>query len=345
MAKSRAPRQRDIALHAGVSQAAVSMVLNGRGNEMGIPESTQLKIKAAMRDLSYVPNAAAQSLRGGRNNLVGVHTFEQVFPVHPNDYYREFLTGIEEQATEMGLDLVLFASTQNAAGRSIYGGGTNRLRIADGTVILGFRTNDDELARLAREGHPFVFIGKRTISGVDVPYVTADYDAATSEAVRLLRAHGHTSLLYLGDSTRGPARDERLDAFRSATSDLAAAHVQLMAEPEVTASWLREALSFGFTALVLESRGLATSISLAMQEAGLSSPRDVSVVSLDAAADLALSSVGVPRREMGRAAVTLLNDFIDGRCESDEVRVIACSAPTLITIEPVSNTLVSERTS
>src|SRR5512139_2845889 len=132
------PRQSDIARATGVSQATVSIILTGRAAENSIPLITQRKVLEAATELGYVPNVNARSLRGGRNGLIGVHTFEPVFPIRSDDYYNEFLIGIEEQAVQMGLDLVLFASTQREDGtRSIYGKGSNRLRVADGAVLLG----------------------------------------------------------------------------------------------------------------------------------------------------------------------------------------------------------------
>ena len=115
MTSSKNPRQSDIARRAGVSQATVSLVLTGRAAASRIPEATQERIREAMVELDYVPNAAARSLRGGRNNLIGVHTFEPVFPVSPEDYYHEFLNGIEEEAVRAGLDLVLFADIMSCS--------------------------------------------------------------------------------------------------------------------------------------------------------------------------------------------------------------------------------------
>ncbi|WP_329391202.1 LacI family DNA-binding transcriptional regulator [Streptomyces sp. NBC_01716] len=155
-AQGRRVNQRDIARITGVSQAAVSMVVSGKADEGGIAKATQEKVRAAMRELGYVAHAAGRALRGGRNGLIGVHTFVPVFPVAVSDYYHAFLRGIEEAAVEAGHDLVLFASTQQADGsRTIYGDGTNRLRLADGAVILGLQGNDAELERLSAEGFPF----------------------------------------------------------------------------------------------------------------------------------------------------------------------------------------------
>lgn len=315
MTRPRIPRQSDIARLAGVSQATVSMVLNDRAGANRIPETTQSRIREAMAELGYVPNIAAQSLRGGRSGLIGVHTFERVFPTAPDDYYREFLNGIEERAVESGLDLVLFASTRKPDGtRSIYGSGSNRMRLADGAIILGFEKNDDEIVRLADEGFPFVFIGHREVPGISVPFVTADYAAAMHPVVRMLASAGHRRVVYLAAPLRGFAQRERLEGFQAAASAFENCSVEVLGESEVTAEWVRGQLAGGATALVAETFDLARALSTALDVAGLSAPQDVSVISLDSdpRGEGPFSHVRVPRREMGRRAVELLLAVIDG---------------------------------
>jgi len=60
---------KDVARAAGVSQATVSYVLNGRRDQT-ISAVTQEKVLAAAHRLGYVPSAAARSLRTGRSEVV-----------------------------------------------------------------------------------------------------------------------------------------------------------------------------------------------------------------------------------------------------------------------------------
>ncbi|MGH6862543.1 MAG: LacI family DNA-binding transcriptional regulator, partial [Phyllobacterium sp.] len=60
--------QRDVAHHAGVSQATVSIVLNGGSST--IPQETLRRITAAARELGYEPNRFAQALRTNRSMTV-----------------------------------------------------------------------------------------------------------------------------------------------------------------------------------------------------------------------------------------------------------------------------------
>ena len=337
MVKKTKPVQRDIARIAEVSQAVVSMVVNGKADENGIPETTQARIRAAIRDLGYMPNVAARSLRGGRNGLIGVHTFERVFPVNSDDYYNEFLIGIEEEAVELGQDLVLFASTQALDGtRSIYGTGSNRLSLADGAVILGIEKNDEELERLAAEGFPFVFIGRRDVPGV--PYVTANYFEAVGTVVGTLVNHGHQTIAYVGTSLRKNPQEERRAGFHEAMASLGVPSAQeLIVEPRsLTEAWLLALLDAGTTALVIEDHDLATLIGGLAHAVDVVIPGRLSVVVLDgaprASAANPWSHITVPRRELGRRAVAALIGLLDGRIAADHFEVVPCQQPLLTTI-------------
>ena len=337
VAKLAKPVQRDIARITEVSQATVSMVVSGKANENGIPELTQERIREAIRELGYVPNVAARSLRGGRNGLIGVHTFERIFPVNSDDYYNEFLIGIEEQAVALGQDLVLFASTQRSDGtRAIYGSGSNRLSLADGAVILGLEENDEELKRLTMEGFPFVFIGRRDIPGV--PYVTADYSGATRMVVRTLKEHGHRKIGYLGDPRRKNPQEERHTAFVEFMTDHALqATLELFCEPkELNEVWLLTLLEAGTTAIITENHELAMAVYNLAANVGVTIPDQLSLVSLDgaplSAAVIPWSHITVPRRELGRRAVTVLIDLLDGTTTSDHCEIAPCELPLLTTI-------------
>ncbi len=341
MATVRKPSQRDIAERAQVSQTAVSLVVNGKAGEHNISVTTQDRIRRAMAELDYVPDAAARSLRGGRNNLIGVHTYESVFPVRPDDYFHEFLVGIEERAVELGRDLVLFASTQRPDGsRSIYGAGGNRLRLADGTVVIGLERDDDELRRLSAERYPFVVLGRRD-SLPEAACVGVDYPPAVRGVVEQLVAAGHRRIAYLrGQDDETPQRDRRA-AFTAAVEELGLdAHWFDRAQPggpgepvdpnrpdEVgpgelgsgvdPAAWVAS----GITAVLVEASEDAPRLARRIAACGVSVPAELSAVVLDAVAPGSVaahwSQLQIPRRAVGARTLTVLADILDGRLPVD----------------------------
>ncbi|MCW2503024.1 MAG: DNA-binding transcriptional regulator, LacI/PurR family [Actinomycetia bacterium] len=339
--RSDRPGQRDIARLAGVSQAVVSVVLTGKAETKRITPGIQEKVRAAATQLGYVPDVAARSLRGGRNGLLGVHTFERVFPVRADDYYHEFLAGIEEKAVELGQDLVLFSSTQRPDGtRSIYANGSNRLRLADGAIILGLERNDAELERLAAEGYPFVFIGRRDVPGTSAPYVAADYPAAVAGAVRALADLGHRQVAYVGNDVRRAPQEERRTAFaeHGRRSGLAPQPDALTTPDQITTDWLAGQLGNGVTALVAETFELAEAVAEAAKRHGCEVPAELSVVCLDSPPTGSVvagwSYTAIPRREMGARSIALLLALLDGALPAGHVEVIACDPLTEGSVAP-----------
>src|SRR5690606_10283978 len=129
-----------------------------------------------------------------------------------------------------------------------------------------------ELSRLAAEGYPFVFIGRREVPGFEVPYVTADYYEATKSVVSRLHALGHHEIVYVAAS-RGlpktvrrrdtvqesiderralPSSYERLVAMQDAVAELGlTGHTLFDDDPEYGRK-IREALASGASAIVAE---------------------------------------------------------------------------------------------
>jgi DNA-binding LacI/PurR family transcriptional regulator len=337
MSRATRPSQRMIADLANVSQAAVSMVVRGEAEANRIPKATQERIENVMREVGYVPNVAARLLRSSRNGLLGVHTYERVFPMRQDDYYHDFLIGIESAAVDRGIDLVLFTSTlQDDGRRAVYRGGMNRLRLADGAIFFGLEKDESELARLSDDGYPFVFIGKRMIAGAEVPSVSADYSGGIRQTVDAVRAAGHRNLLYLASTHRDRPQDERLAAFRAEAAGITSSVV--MTEPSAVSSILDDALAGGATAVLVETTELAEELAEALDRLGLRVPDDLSVVVLDSSAPAqraaAWSHMAIPREEMGRAAVDLLLRRLDEPDAPYDV-VLPIEPPSDATIAPL----------
>src|SRR5580704_6410843 len=80
-----------LAEHLGLSQAAVSFVINRSPAAKSIPPRTQDLIRAAARELNYRPNHLARSLRQQRSFTIGV-----VVPEISEGYAALVMSGIED---------------------------------------------------------------------------------------------------------------------------------------------------------------------------------------------------------------------------------------------------------
>ncbi|SDJ58024.1 LacI family DNA-binding transcriptional regulator [Streptomyces indicus] len=319
--RGKAPSQADVARLAGVSQSAVSRVISGNAATARIPEDTRQRIFQAVRELGYVANPAARAMRGKRTNLLGVHTFERVFPHAREDFYFEFLLGIEERAEETGFDLVLFTSTGSGGSgergeRKIYKDGTNRLNMADGSILLGVSTDRGELARLWYEGYPFVHIGRREVPGAEIPQVVPDYRGASGAIVDRLAELGHRRLGYVREWLEMEPYEDRRAGYAEAVERLGLTDESpgFRGAHGIEADWLDEVAGGAATAIVVESVRLAESLRDQLAARGRKIPDDVSVAVLEAApADLSgqWDSLVIPRTEIGRIAVDRLQAMLD----------------------------------
>jgi LacI family transcriptional regulator len=307
--------QQDIARMTGVSQTTVSMVLNEREDAARIAPETRERVLAAIRRTGYVADPIARRLADRRNRFLGVFTYEPVFPAGLGDFYHPFLVGIEECAESIGCDLLLFTSAPVVDGRRRIFHSDNRLRLADGCILLGRWLDPEELARLIAEGQPFVSVGRRDDAGGPVPYVGADYPAATAALVRRAVGLGHRRIAYVGEGAGAESHADRLRGFTSAVAEArvsgvhvrftdAAAVLDELVNQEVTAIFVEE---FADGAMLAEEAG----------RRALRVPDDLSFLALGdptrpASTDLEFSGFRIPRREMGWQAVEVLSAILDG---------------------------------
>lgn len=316
MAQRKRPTRADVAALAGVSTAIVSTVLSGKqGGTIRPSAETAERVRQAARELDYLPNVAARSLARGRNGLLGVYTFTAVFPAETNDFYQPFLLGIEREAEVQGQDLILFTSSAGGEDgkRRIYRAGGNRLRLADGCILLGQDSDRSEVDRLAEEDFPFVFIGRREVPGRELAYVGVDYRSAVAEIVDRIAGLGHRRLAYLGSGDRFEAVLDRRSGYETGVArneDRIEAGIDVRTGADgVDAAGFDELLRQGVTAFVSEGDAWR-SVVAAAAERGLRIPEDLSLVVLgDPPGDTGpaeLSRLVIPRREIGVRAVRLL---------------------------------------
>lgn len=333
---SRRVTQRDIARLSGVSQATVSLVLNNRLDAgVRIASETRERVLRAIRETGYVADPVARRLADRYNRIIGVFTYEPVFPSGTRDFFHPFLVGIEERAEHLGCDLLLLTSAPVEHGRRRIFAEGSRVRLADGCILLGQEIDHGDLARLVAEDIPFVSVGRRDDAGGPVPYVGADYPAATAALVRRATDMGHTSLAYLGRGTGPVSHADRLSGFRAA-AEAAAARTRGLHEADFEA--LDGAVADGVTALFLEEPADVPALTAWARERGLDVPGDLSVVALGdptrpVSIDLDVTGFTIPRRDIGLQAVDVFDALIEG-AETATQRLLPCELHEGTTLAP-----------
>ncbi|MUK00477.1 LacI family DNA-binding transcriptional regulator [Vibrio cholerae] len=315
--------QKDIARLAGVSQTTVSLVLNDRGEQLArVPESTRARILKVIQETGYVADPIARRLKQVGTGMIGVYTYESLFPLDREDFFHPFLAGIEEEAQNRDIDLLLLTSGRVGGRRGGISGGATRLRLADSCILLGQRMPREELEFLNASGFSFISIGRRDDAGGPVSYVAADYASVVRDLIRRARELGHSRFAYAG---YGEGVESYTDRMLGTRAELGQDFLHLVPQhPASAEEWIRRIVAEGVTIVLAEQEEQFVQVLAAARSAGLEVPADLSLVSLSGSADQTGWQTGfqLPRREMGRKAVQVL---IEGGAATHDQHLLGCA--------------------
>lgn len=251
------------------------------------------------------------------NRTVGVRTL--------SPYYADIFSGIEAGVTDLGFNLV-FSSVK--ADDIWAADGTTRIspqalntRVAGALLVGGL---PDELAvAYQKKGIPVVLVDKVT-GHKDISSVVPDNKAGGLLAGRYLAGLGHKRIAFLG-AADDPVVAARLDGLLRAIKDAGRSFSQ---KDRIEGGYeIRPAYNAMRDFLARNRKSLPTAVFAvndeaaigalkAIQEAGLSIPRDISLVGFDDITWSAhtvppLTTVRVPREEIGRLAARVLISQIE----------------------------------
>src|SRR4051794_29769408 len=300
----------DVAKQAGVSEATVSRVLNGKP---GISDATRAAVLTALDVIGY---ERPTHLRGRQARMVGLVVPELQNPIFPA--LAEVVAGALAQR---GFNAVLCTRT----GSMSEGEYVDMLleRHVSGMIFAGGQYAEadaphEHYARLLRLRLPVVLVNAAA-EHLDFPRVSTDDAVAMEQAYAHLSYLGHERIgLILGPPDHVPSR-RKLAAFESlaagAPSDEVVERTRFSLEGGHAAA--ARLLARGVTGIICASDPLALGAIRAARRAGLSVPADVSVVGYDdsvfmSCTDPPLTTVRQPIEAIGRAAVEMLTGQIEG---------------------------------
>lgn len=315
---------KDVAAAAGVSRSTASRALSGNG--YAAPEVRE-KVRAVARELGYVVDATARSLKQRTSRSIGVLVSDL-----RNAFYAELASGIGAEARSTGRSIVLV---------DLHGVAEDELEAAETLVssrvsgVIATPVSAELAPFLARRGVPLVEVDRRfDPSGTDA--VVVDNRAAARDTTARLLELGHRRIALLIDETEWTTGDERQRGYLDA---LAARRIKPDDSLIVPAGW--DAAAATEAALAVLSRAdrptavfaannvLTEGVWRATQRLGLAVPGDVSLVGFDDAPWMSMVEPGVSVRRqdtvgLGAAAVRALI----GRVESPDAPVHTIVLPT-----------------
>lgn len=305
---------RDVALAAGVSPMAVSVVLNGTGrNKVTVSAEKAERIRQIARDLRYQPNRIARSLRNRRTSQVAV-VFQHFFEIGlQNPYHVLMLNGVTTALFPRGYAMTLCP-------KMIVDGDV--ASISDGRFdgVLWCRPdfNEASLDVIRGANTPVVMMHVPPGLASGVPTFCADNEGAMRRVVAHLKALGHTRLGFLIDpvSIRTVEGQVRSQALVSASREagLPQAEIIVLGDlPEVMARCAEP--DSPQTALVCFSDELAGFALIECDRLGIRVPDSFSLVGFDSShfcdtTKPRLTSVSQPVQRMAYEATNHLLSLI-----------------------------------
>jgi len=310
----------DIAKQAGVSEATVSRVLNGRP---GISEATRAAVLTALDVIGY---ERPTHLRGRRARMVGLVVPELQNPIFPA--LAEVVAGALAQR---GFNAVLCTRTGSMSEAEY----VEMLleRQVSGMIFAGGQYAEadaphEHYNRLLQLRLPVVLVNA-SADHLDFPRVSTDDAVAMEQAFAHLASLGHERIgLILGPPDHVPSR-RKLAAFAEVVLRVTETPLpdELVERTRFSLEGGHAAASKligrGVTGVVCASDPLALGAIRAARRAGLSVPADLSVVGYDdsifmSCTDPPLTTVRQPIEAIGRAAVEMLVGQIEGSSVSPE---------------------------
>jgi LacI family transcriptional regulator len=194
---------RDVAREAGVSQATVSRVMSAPER---VHATTRAHVLATMEKLGYVPNAAAQTMKTGLTNTIGV-----VVDDIKNPFYPELLDALTEVFDCEGMRVIIWKSD---GGKSQAALQAIRQGLIDGIVFTTILEESEPLHAALETGHPIVLVN-RVIEGINCDQVTSQ-NARGGELVADYFVDAERSrIAYIGGPAKVSTSREREAGFRA----------------------------------------------------------------------------------------------------------------------------------
>lgn len=337
---------RDVAKLAGVSLATVSRVLNDA--EYPVRAELKQRVREAVEQLEYVPNATARSLRREGNRDIGL-----VIPNITNQFYLQTMLGINEVLEKNDYGIILCNTMRDPAQeraclRKLYE------RQARGVILSSVDENADIIREYEKKGMKFVLLDQK-ITGTQSPGINFDSRAGARMVAEHLLAQGHRRIAFATLPMTRWTRTETHMGYRDALVIAGVPYepalvyerkprdVDLYGDYDLEAgrcvaeSFLRDGCPA--TAIICVNDMLAMGLIKTLRKNGIRVPEDVSVFGFDdipfaSTFEPALSTVHYPAVESGRLAAMMLLENLEN--EHTDMKVTMQLTPSLVIRDTVA---------
>lgn len=299
---------KDIAEKTGYSANTVSRALRGKDD---ISEATVEKIKQTAKEMGYINNTIASSLRLGYTNTIAV-----ILGDISNPHFSIMTKEIENCARQYGYSSFLLNTNEDSENelRSIK---TAINKNVDGIIICPVQENEENTKFLIDSGVPFIQIGRKSALP-EVNYVICDDVMGGYQATDYLLKKGHERILFLNGPSYVSSAKDRQEGYCKAYQEHALTYDPALIRqisvsesnvPEIMEQVMRENLQF--TAIFGFSDSVAWEAWTWLHKHGKRVPEDYSLIGFDhiqskMAIPFQLTTIGFYKTKMSVMAVECL---------------------------------------
>jgi LacI family transcriptional regulator len=310
---------KDVAQRAAVSTWVVSKVVNQTWRESRIHKDCAARVADVIRELDFVPNHVARSLRAGRAGAIGL-----VIPTYDREalsceYAASLTRGVQSEVSRRQCDLLLLSKSATMT-EAEHGLERLRERRIDALIIPGPLGGLRELDTFLTSTAPIVVVFRRFPS----PHPAVDVDPAPgiTAAVQHLAHLGHRRIQWFAPESKLDAvAGGRLAALSAAAAPLgvevAVERSDVPGGSDAQTQTMQARQRFAETwqggrrasAVMCFNDRVAMGVCLAAHDLGVHVPRELSVVGFDDfqgdACIPRLTTISHAMPEIGRRAVAL----------------------------------------
>jgi len=298
-------RIKEVAKLARVSTATVSHVIN---KTRFVSDDTKRRVLSAIERVGYTPNIHARNLASGQSRTLGL-----IISDITNPFFPDLVKSIQERALELGYVIVL-NTNYDPERDARYVQRLLELRVR-GVMILTTEMDLSVIQRLSSREIAVAFLDIGKVSP-HTSNIRIDYEKGVHEAVEHLLDLGHRQIAFIS----GPLRFKSAQFRRQAFLETMKSHrASLHTEPLILEGDFRlesgeqvvremQKMKSRPTAVLAANDLMAVGALRELERAGLQVPKDVSLVgcddiSLAKLTDPQLTTIRIPRSEIGAAAV------------------------------------------
>ncbi|WP_350299235.1 LacI family DNA-binding transcriptional regulator [Peribacillus frigoritolerans] len=323
-------RLKDIAERVGVSISTVSRVIQN-DQTRNVNQETKAKIWEAVKELGYIPNQNARNLVANKQGKNKIRTMKIGWVANPkqaeiNPYFANIYTGIRDVLTDHDYNLISITrdelENETLLLKTIHDSGIEGLLLIDKI--------NDSIIEYIQQNIPLVgldfFYTDKNIAIVDY-----DREESIKMVVQYLVKQGHRDIGFIGgganETFENLYAEHRFKGFQYAMEE---AGLAIQSEWVMNTQWKMENSYEKMktliksdplhmpTAMVCASDLMAIPAMRAVRENKLRIPEDIAFFGVDNIemgkySSPQLSTVDIPKYEMGRIAAKTIMEMVEGK--------------------------------